>query len=87
MGWFLPNAKSKAITLKYLLVVIDGTLWLIEASQIVPFTYEAKSWSKLDIFVHLSEYHFKDKETGFEIARLPDREYLLSILHTLNEDH
>ncbi len=86
-GWFLPESESKAVTVNYLLGVSSGKFFRIRVSEVHHYPAEKKTWKKLDLFIYLSDVHLRSVNLGFDYLHLPDRNYLLSILYTLEPTH
>lgn len=86
-GWFIPKQEARASTVKYLLEVVQGACFRIKQTDVKPYTTERTKWSKLDILSYLQSKHLLNVRLGFTIENLPDRNWLLSVLHTIEPSH
>ncbi len=86
-GWYLPHISSKAITIPYLMKVVEGTCFKVRVSEVRHFIVDRKKWKKLDLFLFLRDTHLSNVTTGWDLLHLPDRIFLLNILHTVDPNH
>lgn len=83
-GWYLPRPESRCVTTSYLFGVINGSVFRIKHSDIKPYLHEAIRLSKIDIICFIETHLIGDSKLGFGLEKLPDRSWLLNVLHTLD---
>lgn len=84
--FFLPSETSKCITEAYLLDSLKGKIFTIKISEIKPFLLKKDiNATKIELFNLL---HAKiDKPLGFDLNQLPDRDWMVDVLHTLDPNN
>jgi hypothetical protein len=85
--WFLPKEKARSITTNYLFQVMQGSVFRIRTEHVKHYITERVRWSKIDLLSYIQSKHLRDSSFGFGADRLPDRYWLLSILHTFEPSH
>ena len=85
LGWFVPEYASKAVTVQYLNYVMNGAVFRMKKTDMKRHSLEVKSYSAMDL-VGAIETKLGHK-MGFELQKLPNREYLLDVLFTLDDQH
>ncbi len=86
-GFYLPDIKSRAVNCKYLLQVLEGKVFSIKCDNVKPFLIEVIKISKLDLIAYLHEVALKNVDLGFDLQHLPDRKWMLDVLHTVDSTH
>ena len=84
-GYFLPNYKSRPITIKYLLEVYKNEVFRCLKIHVSNPPKEKKIWSNLDLLVYITQ-HSSPKKLGFNYNQMPDRNWLLTIAYSFNKD-
>jgi hypothetical protein len=85
-GWFLPSKESRCITSKYLFDVINGSVFRIKQEHIRPYITEQIRLPKIDLITILSGLT-NSPLLGFEPHKLPNREWILSVIHTYDSNN
>jgi hypothetical protein len=85
-GIYLPKLNSKCINSEYLLMVAKREVFFILEKDIKPYDREIEKWTKIDIISYLETKHFNIK-SGFKYSSLPNRRWLLNVLHTFEPNH
>lgn len=83
-GWELPDFACRAISIKYLLKVLDGKVFRIQRSQVNRYSIIKERWSKLDLMRWIEERLPQGTELGFAPESLPDYRWLLNISFTID---
>lgn len=82
-GWYLPPYGRGAITFQYLWNVFSGTCFRIPRQEIKrAFTY--KKISKIEVF---QELNTAVQNIGFSSEKLPEKQWMLDVLNTVNPKH
>lgn len=84
-GLFLPKREKGCITSNYLLGVLTGKYFSIPRER-VRIGFVLVKASKIDLYGML-QTHLIGKDLGFKITQLPDREWLESVLFSLDPNH
>lgn len=79
----LPSISSKAVSIKYLLSVANGTVFSIKQSAYRE-TARKSFLSKVDYYAELGKL---SPNLGFEVDALPDKKWLKNVLYSLQPDH
>ena len=85
-GLYLPCITSKAITEDYLLKVLKKTVTTIARANINPAPEVRKKVSTQELLEEIGKLT-GEKNLGFDLYNMPDKEYLLNILFSLKKDH
>jgi hypothetical protein len=92
-GWYLPKKDSRCCTSKlfnlyrYLFDVMGGWVFRIQQSQVKFCLNEKKRWSKIDIVAFIETRLLNNITLGFTIENLPNRDWLINVLFTLDSNH
>ena len=85
-GFYLPCENSKAVSEEYLLDVIHGKIFSIKISEIKPFLLVDDISLTGSMIMH--EIQGKaNKGLGFSQNNLPDKHWLVNVLHTLDPEN
>jgi hypothetical protein len=82
-GWYLSRLQSRCCTSRYLFDIMNGSVFRMKTSDVKPCLVERIRLSKIDIIAHIVSKLIKDCKLGFGPENLPDRDWLLNVLHTL----
>ncbi|CAD8188429.1 unnamed protein product [Paramecium pentaurelia] len=86
-NYYLPEFNSLAITCEYLLNVALNKCFRIKISQI-KIGQILKKVPKLKLFQELDmKLQGKKINIGFTIDKLPDKKWLINVLHTLDQNN
>jgi hypothetical protein len=83
-GYYLPKPEARCCTTSYLFNVMNGTVFRINYKDVVPYYQEKIRMSKIDLVSTIETQYIRDIRLGFEPEKLPDRTWVLNILHTLD---
>jgi hypothetical protein len=86
-GWYLPRVEARCCTSKYLFGIMNGEYFRIKTSDIKPSLVERVRLSKIDIIAYLDSNLLKGVKHGFSPEALPDRAWLLNLLHTIDPNN
>jgi hypothetical protein len=87
LGYYLPEDHTKAMTCSFLLKTAQGTIWRIKTSDVKPYVTLFLTWSCVDLLAYIKEVLLKDEIVGFDLDKMPDKRYMLNIIHTINPGH
>jgi len=84
--YYLPSITSKACSEEYLLGCLKGKYFTIKITELKPYVLwrDLKS-NKLELFDEIVKK--ASKSLGFSIHKLPEKEYLVNVLHTLDKSN
>lgn len=83
-GWELPEYTSRAISVKYLLKVLEGLVFRIQRSQVQRYSITKERWSKFDLIRWIEQKLPEKTELGFTPESLPDYRWLLNVAYTID---
>lgn len=82
-GWYLPQYNKGALSFSYLWNVFNGKCFRIQRDK-VKKSVLFKKVTKIQVFEQLN---FKVKDLGFTSEKLPDKQWMLDILYTVDPDN
>ena len=86
-GWYLPSKDTRCCTAKYLFGVIGEQYFRIQVSNI-KFCFDEKvRLPKIDLVAYMEQNLLNGEKFGFQPESLPDRSWLINVLHTLQPSH
>ncbi|KAL4494474.1 hypothetical protein ABPG72_018366 [Tetrahymena utriculariae] len=86
LGWYLPNQRAPCITVNYLMKVLKGAIYRVKRSDIQLGITTHKNVNKVQLFEEL--FAIEDiEEWGFDLTHLPDKQFMLDVLHLLRPDN
>lgn len=87
LGLYLPKDESKGCTVDYLLAVARKEVFYILCNDVKPAIMIKKKLTKIDLITYLEEKYITNVALGFTALKLPNREWLESLLHTFEPSH
>ncbi len=83
---YLPDLTSKACTEEYLLGVARGQLYCLKNSQLRNYQlWKDLKKTKLELYHEIKSK--VEKPLGFDLNGLPDKQYLINILYSIDSEN
>ncbi|KAL4500834.1 hypothetical protein ABPG72_020068 [Tetrahymena utriculariae] len=85
LGYYLPSRGSQCISSQYLIGVMNKQIYCPQRVQVTAGRQTYKKCKKVEIYNQLCKS--KNDTLGFDITRLPDKQWLIDVLYLLNSEH
>jgi hypothetical protein len=83
-GWYLPKKEARCCTTNYLFMIVNGAVYRIGTADIRPYIVEKIRLPKIDLITMLETNLLRGQVLGFQPEKLPDRQWLLNVIHSLD---
>ncbi|KAL4463836.1 hypothetical protein ABPG74_005773 [Tetrahymena malaccensis] len=90
LGYYLPDLKCSCITAYFLIRVVNGEIFSVKRSKIAPGGAKTiKNKTKIELYeiLYSLAQQQEKKDLGFDLNRLPNKQYILDLIHVLKPNH